>query len=113
MLLEKVINMCKEDRTVNGSSSSLYNLVTELMTHMIETDQQVLRDNTMAMSSLTAIMTMTQKTLDLLVSQVTINIAQSRSGVPLKIFMIVVSVMAILIVMLIGLNVADVPFLGG
>lgn len=72
---------------------------------IIEADHRVIESNTAAMCSLLTTLQGLGETMRLLVAQVTTSINKSSDGVPLKVFMIVVVVMAAIIAVTIGVDI--------
>jgi len=78
---------------------------------IMQDSHRVIEANTSTNSRLTATLEQMQSTLTLLVSQVTTNITQQSSGVPLRIFLIVVLLLAALVAAAFGLNVSGYEFM--
>jgi hypothetical protein len=93
---------------------------TERLMKLIEQDHEVIAKNASAFEKLTAAvegmqnaLNQMQIALNLLVGQITTSISQRNEGVPVRVFLIVVIVMAAFSLSLIGLAAADLIKLGG
>ena len=73
---------------------------------LIQCDHRVIEANTAAMSLLMGTLDSMQETLRLLVGQVTTSISQRNEGVPIKVFMVVVLVMAAIVAVTIGVDIS-------
>jgi hypothetical protein len=85
----------------------------ERLIKIIEADHKVISENTATYSkvivmfeSMQNTMSLMQNTLSLLVQQVTTDISQQRNGVPVRVFLIVVVVLAAIIAVTIGLDIS-------
>jgi len=86
----------------------------ERLIALIEQDHKVIASNATAMGSLSETLRSMQTTMELLVNQVTIGITQRTEAVPIKVFLIVVGVMALIIVVgVLGISMADLSLLRG
>jgi len=77
----------------------------------LEEDQKVIAANTAAFGALLETLRSIQTTMELLVGQVTVSISQKSDAVPIKVFLIVVGVMALVIAAVLGISLADLSAL--